>query len=100
MWLKVPFPGLGNDVTLEMPVTIDSGMDHAIPRIMPVRRSSTFSSLMSKPTSPEPRANDDVLGLPSSVLSIAMDVCGMTNLFDRAYWDVNSYDWGSIDYNE
>ncbi|EJF62125.1 hypothetical protein DICSQDRAFT_169156 [Dichomitus squalens LYAD-421 SS1] len=79
LWLKVPFPGMGNDVTLEMPITLDSAIDQAIPWAMPHRRSSTFLRATSPATLIGPQSNEDVLGLPP------------------AYWDVNSYDWGVID---
>ena len=32
MSVEVPFPGMGNDVKVSMPITLDSGIDRAVPQ--------------------------------------------------------------------
>ncbi|KAH9884970.1 hypothetical protein C8Q73DRAFT_718674 [Cubamyces lactineus] len=61
--LKVPFPGIGNDVRISMPVRVTSGLDAPILRDGP-----------DDPRNP-PRPREGMLDLPP------------------AYWDANDRDW-------
>ncbi|RPD67561.1 hypothetical protein L226DRAFT_566250 [Lentinus tigrinus ALCF2SS1-7] len=62
--VKVPFPGIGNDLKLEVPVTVTSGIDKPLPR------DSQSVSKDGEPAQPPPN-----LDLPP------------------AYWDASDQDW-------
>ncbi|RDX47805.1 hypothetical protein OH76DRAFT_1484486 [Lentinus brumalis] len=64
--LKVPFPGISNDVRIDVPVTIVSGIDAPLSRTSPP--VSQGAACSAPPTGP-------MLDLPP------------------AYWDVNGRDW-------
>ncbi|KAI0691290.1 hypothetical protein C8T65DRAFT_670569 [Cerioporus squamosus] len=69
--LKVPFPGIGNDVHINIPVIIVSGIDAPLSRTPP--------AVVQGSTSAAPPPPGPMLDLPP------------------AYWDASGRDWGHLD---
>ena len=91
MWIqyqlvvKVPFPGIGNDLKLEVPVHVTSGIDKPVPREQPPADGNS-----ADPPLP-------ALDLPPSVLSPLLFSASADDLTGRAYWDANDNEWGDDD---
>lgn len=76
--VKVPFPGIGNGLKLELPVNITSGIDQ------PLAKESS-----------ETEDAPPILDLPPYVRhSLHMRRHVSLTLFGRAYWDADDNDWG------
>lgn len=87
--LHIPFPGIGNDLRMNVPVTIVSGIDAPLTR-MPETKSHAASPAQTYVPQPS-----SMLDLPPSVLSLCF--CADADVLCRAYWDVNSQGWGDHD---
>ena len=83
--VKVPFPGIGNDLKLEVPVHVTSGIDKPVPREQPPADSDGADR-------PPP-----ALDLPPSVFSPLSLSASADVLTGRAYWDANDNEWGDDD---
>ena len=89
--LHVPFPGIGNDLKLRLPMSITSGIDAPMSLDQP---DGTHADGDAPPPAP-------LLDLPPYVID-SLDRCRRSSDFRqcRSYWDVNDRDWGNLDEKE
>ena len=86
--LQVPFAGIGNDVKVRVPITINSGID------APVQLDQPGSCTGDGDAPPPP----PMLDLPPYVrCDTSHWQCAFNRRRCRAYWDVNDRDWGNLD---
>ena len=81
----MPFPGIGNDVRINMPVRVTSGLDTPILREGP-----------GDPRNPS-QSGGGMLDLPPCVFAAAavpsVKLTSYSILISSAYWDTNDRDW-------
>ena len=80
--MKVPFPGIGNDLKLEVPVTVTSGIDKPLPKEQSGRKDG--ENVQPPPT----------LDLPPYVtFAVSHEHVLRADWYFRAYWDATDKDW-------